>query len=56
MEALGFWIFMSVALLVDYHKYLQGHNSFFFSYDSDSEKEIQKLRIEAVKRKIKGTP
>ena len=49
----GFWIFMSVFVAVDYWIYSKGHDSFFMSHKTDIEKELQQLKIEELKLKIK---
>lgn len=41
MEWLGFWIFMSVLVVVDAWMYLKGHDGMFFEHKSDEEKAIQ---------------
>lgn len=41
MEWLGFWIFLSVLVVVDAWMYLKGHDGMFFEHKTDEEKAIQ---------------
>ena len=51
---LGFWIFAAVFVACDSYVYLQGHNSFFQTHKTPQEKELQMLKIEELKLKIKS--
>jgi len=43
----GFWIFMSVFVCCDTWLYSKGHDTFFWGYKTDAEKEIQRKIIQA---------
>jgi len=49
----GFWIFMAVFIACDHWLYAQGHNTFFQTHKTPEEKELQRLKIEELKLKIK---
>ncbi|GEM_PF-5691276 len=49
----GFWIFMSVFVAVDHWIYSKGYDSFFLVHKTDIEKELQQLKVEELKLKIK---
>jgi len=49
----GFWMFMAVFAVCDHWIYSQGHNSFFQTHKTIAEKELQRLKIEELKLKIK---
>lgn len=50
---LGFWVFMEVLIACDHWIYSQGHDSFFQTHKTPQEKELQLLKIEELKLKIK---
>jgi len=50
---LGFWIFMSVFIACDHWIFSTGRDSFFQTHKTDVEKELQRLKIEELKLKIK---
>lgn len=50
----GFWIFMTVALLVDAYLYTRGHDGRFFEHQTEAEKELQQIAIEKAKRTERG--
>lgn len=52
MEWFGFWIFMAVFVFVDYRLFAAGYDSFFHKHKSAAEKELQRLKIEELRRKV----
>jgi hypothetical protein len=50
---LGFWIFLAVFVVCDHWIYSQGHDSFFQTHKTPIEKELQLLKVEELKLKIK---
>lgn len=50
---LGFWMFLSVLIACDHWIYSQGHDSLFQTHKTPQEKELQLLKIEELKLKIK---
>lgn len=51
LEWFGFWIFLAVFVWCDHWIYSQGYNSFFQTYKTPDEKEIQRLKIKILKKK-----
>ena len=47
-------LFRSVFYLVDAYFYNQGHDTVFFEHRTDAEKEIQRIKIDALRRKMEG--
>ena len=46
------WVlFFVVFYLVDAYFYNQGHDTVFFEHRTDAEKEIQRIKIDALRRK-----
>ena len=52
MGAILFTIIFIVMYLVDAYLYNQGHDGLFFHHKTDAEKEIQRIKIAALKRKL----
>ena len=49
------WVlFFVVFYLVDAYFYNQGHDTVFFEHRTDAEKEIQRIKIDALRRKMEG--
>ena len=49
------WVlFFAVFYLVDAYFYDQGHDTFFFEHKTDAEKEIQRIKIDALRRRMEG--
>lgn len=46
MAYLGFWIFMSIFVVVEAWLYNKGHDTFFYRHKTCAEKQIQKNTIE----------
>lgn len=42
----GFWIFMTVYILIEGAMYFNGHETFFWQHKTEEEKIIQQLKIE----------
>ena len=51
MNWLGFWIFMSVLVMCDCWVFSQGYDSLFQYHKTAEEKEIQRIKIEALKER-----
>lgn len=47
------WLLLAF-FLVDAYLYDQGHDTFFFEHKTDAEKEIQKIKIEKLRKKHHG--
>ena len=47
-------LFFAVFYLVDAYFYDQGHDTVFFEHRTDAEKEIQRIKIDALRRKKEG--
>tara|TARA_R110000850_G_scaffold39090_1_gene101771 strand:+ start:70 stop:240 length:171 start_codon:yes stop_codon:yes gene_type:complete len=45
LDWLGFWVFLSVAIICDAWVFTRGYDSFFYSHKTLAEKEIQKSKI-----------
>lgn len=45
MSWFGFWIFMSVFLVVSHRQYMKGHCNFLFEHKTDFEKDMRDLLI-----------
>jgi len=41
LTGLGFWIFMAVLVFVSHKQYMAGHDTFFFTHKTETEKAIQ---------------
>jgi len=50
MAWFGFWIFWAVVIAADCWIFSQGCDSFFQTHKTDAEKELQRLKIERLKR------
>lgn len=48
----GFWIFMAVFIYCDHWIFQQGYDSFFQEHKTEAEKEIQKIKIENLRKSI----
>lgn len=51
MNWFGFWLFMAVLVACDCWVFTQGYDSLFQRHKTDAEKEIQRIKIEAMKRR-----
>ena len=49
-----FFLFFALLYLVDAYFYDQGHDGLFFVHKTDAEKEIQRIKIDALRRKKEG--
>lgn len=56
MHWFGFWIFLAVFVACDYWIFAQGYDSFFHSHRTDAEKELQRLKIDELRRKVGRPP
>ena len=54
MHYFGFWIFLSVFVVCDCWIFSQGYDSFLQCHKTEAEKELQKLRIEELRRKVES--
>lgn len=54
MSWFGFWIFMTVFVACDHWVFAQGYDSTFLYHKTEAEKELQRLKIEQLKRKVDG--
>lgn len=52
MGAILFTFVFIVLYLVDAYFYNQGHDGLFFVHKTDAEKEIQRIKIAALKRRL----
>lgn len=52
MEWFGFWIFMAVWVACDHYTFLQGYNTAFLTHKTAEEKELQRLKVEELRRKV----
>lgn len=50
----GFWIFMAVLIAADHWIFSQGYESLFQKHKTPEEKELQRLKIEELRRKVEG--
>lgn len=50
MAEFGFWIFLAVLIASDCWVFSQGYDSLFQSHKTPAEKEIQRLKIEKLRR------
>lgn len=46
MEWFGFWLFMSVFVVVDGWLYSRGHDGWFFTHKTPEEKSIQRKQCD----------
>ena len=51
---MDFFLFFALLYLVDAYFYDQGHDTLFFEHKTDAEKEIQRIKIDALRRKKEG--
>lgn len=49
MSWFGFWIFAAVFIVCDCWVFTQGYDSFFQYHNAPEEKEIQRIKIDAMK-------
>ena len=56
MEWFGFWIFLAVFVACDYWIFAKGYDSFFQTHKTAAEKELQRLKIEELRREVSGRP
>ena len=54
MEWFGFWIFMAVFVAADHWIFAQGYESFLQKHKTPEEKEMQRLKIEELRRKVEA--
>jgi hypothetical protein len=54
MDWFGFWIFAAVFIACDCWVFSQGYDSFFQYHKTAPEKEIQRLKIEALRIKTEA--
>lgn len=54
MEWLGFWIFAAVLVGCDHWIFSQGYDSLFQSHKTAEEKELQRLKIELLRKRAEG--
>ena len=47
---LGFWIFLAVFIACDHWLFQQGYDSFFQKHTTEVEKEIQRLKIDKLRK------
>jgi hypothetical protein len=52
MDWFGFWIFLAVLVVCDHWIFAQGYDSFFQSHKTVEEKELQRLKIEELRRRV----
>ena len=50
---LGFYIFLSVVVYLDYQEYLRGARSIFFSDKTETEKQLREMQRLENERKLK---
>lgn len=52
MDWFGFWIFLAVFVACAHWIFAQGYDSFFQHHKTEAEKELQRLKIEELRRKV----
>jgi hypothetical protein len=54
MAWFGFWIFLAVFIACDHWIFNKGYDSFFQKHKTETEKELQRLKIEELKLRIQS--
>jgi len=55
MDWFGFWIFLAVFVACDHWIFAQGYDSFLQNHKTAEEKELQRLKIEGLRRKVEAS-